>query len=143
LQGGFALGEFDQETFAVHAAAAEAGEGLDEADKGLGMLLEGLGESGRVEPGEDLADAQGGDLLGGFVDFAVFIFVEQIKEELVLSLGVFAALLLGEPDKVAGFFPAGEIACVEGFAVIPELLEYLDIGDRGMRQRVRCQLRGC
>jgi len=33
------FGEIEEETFAIHAAAAEAGEGLNEADEGLSRTL--------------------------------------------------------------------------------------------------------
>ena len=130
------MGEFDEEAFAVHAAVAEAGEGLDEAYEGMGLLLEGLNEGGGVEAGEDLADAEGGDLLGGLVDFAVFIFAEEVEKEVELCLGVFAALLLGKPDEVAGFFPAGEVAFIEVPAVVAELLNDLSVGDTAAERLV-------
>ena len=129
VKGGFALGELDDEAFAIHTATAEAGKGLNEADKGLGVLLEGLGEGGGIKGGEELADAEGGDLLGCFVEFSIIVFANEVKEELDLGLGIFAALLLGEPDEVAGFFPAGEIVTVDGLGARAQASDDVGVGD--------------
>jgi hypothetical protein len=93
------------------------------------LFLEGLDESGGLETGENLADAQGGDLLGGLVNLAVLVFADEIEQELELGLGVFAALLFGKPEEVTGLFPPGEIAFVESLAVVAEFLNDADIGD--------------
>ncbi len=108
----FAVGEFDEEAFAIDATAAEMGEGLDEADESLGLGEEGLGQGSGVERGEDLADAEGGDLLGGLVEFGVVVLAEEVEEQLDLGVGIFAALLFSQPDGIAGFFPTGEVGSI-------------------------------
>jgi hypothetical protein len=125
----FAFGKFDEEAFAIHTAPAEAGQGLDKAHERLRLFLEGLDESGGLEPGEDLADAQSSDLLGGLVDLAVFVFADEVEKELELGPGIFTALLFGQPEGVAGLFPSGEIAFVQRFAGVAEFLNDAGIGD--------------
>ena len=106
IERGFAFGGFEQNAFASDAAAAEAGEGLDEADEGLRFGEERFGEGGGIKGGEDLGNAKGGDLLGGLVEPGVVVFADHVEEQLDLSLGILAALLFGEPELVAGFLPA-------------------------------------
>jgi len=95
----------------------------------LGVLLKGQGQGGGVTGGEDLADAEGGDLLGGFVDFGVIMFAEEVKEELDLGVGLFAAFLFGEPEEIAGLFPTGDVAFGEPRGARAEQEEDLGIGD--------------
>ena len=128
IVGGLAFGEFDEEALAIHAGPAEAGQGLDEAHERLRVFLEGRGEGGGVEGGQELAYAQSGDLLSGFVEFAVVLLLHKVEEELDLDLGVFAALLFGEPDEVAGFFPAGEVISIKARALGAQ-------DERGCRRR--------
>ncbi len=127
--GGGLAGKIEEEALAIHAGMAQGGEGLDEAEEGLGLLLEGLDQGGRVDGSEDLGDTHGGDLGGGFVDFAVIVFMHDVEEELGLGLGIFPVLLFGEPDEVAGPLPAGEVIFVQARSKGPEPEDDLVIGD--------------
>jgi hypothetical protein len=113
IAGRLAFGEFDEEALAIHAGPAEAGQSLDEAHERLRVFLEGRSEGGGVEGGKELADTQSGDLLGGFVKFAIVLLLDKIEEEFNLDLGVFTTLLFGEPDEVTSLFPTGEVISIK------------------------------
>ena len=81
FEGSLAFGEFEALALAGKAALAEAGKGVEEADVIGAVCLEALLQGREIEGGQQIGNLQGGDLLGGLVDFAVFVFLNETQEE--------------------------------------------------------------
>ena len=135
LVAGFAFERLLAMVFALDALAAEAREGIEEANENGGIVAQSLVEGSGIKISEKIRDDGGGHKECGFVDVAVGIFAEEVQGQLVPVVNRVEPLALLKPVLVTAVVPVGEIVLSEGFSVGAELLE-----NSGVREAVLEQL---
>jgi len=129
LEFGLAIGQEEAVAFAFDFGVGDPGEGIEEAGEIGGVGADLVQEAGEVEVAQELAEAGGGELEGGFVDFVAVGVVGQVDGEGLAGAGFFEMFLMAEPVQVAAGFPVGEVHGVEVFDWVAEFLEDGRVGE--------------
>ncbi len=105
----------------VGGFAAGAGQGADEAGKGLGVAAEALVEVAGLEMAQGEEETGDGELEGGLVEAGGVEIVEEVEGGFLVVAEVFEPILFHEPALVMGAGgPAGDIARGDVFGFVAE-----------------------